>query len=42
MLGRVDWYMIQKNLLLMLDSEDDGIRFLQDFGSYLPVDMAQR
>jgi len=26
----------------MLDSEDDGITFIRDFGSYLPVDMAQR
>jgi hypothetical protein len=41
MLARFDWYIIQKNLLRMLDSEDTGITFLRDFGSYLPVDMAQ-
>jgi len=42
MLGIVDWYIIKKNLLRMLDSEDDGITFLRDFGSCLPVDMSQR
>jgi len=26
----------------MLDSEDNGITFFLDFGSYLPVDMTQR
>jgi hypothetical protein len=42
MLGRADWYIIQKNFLRMLDSEDDGITFFRGFGSYLPVDTAQR
>ena len=41
MLGNVDWYIIQKNLLRMLDSEEDGVMFFRDFGKYLPVDIVQ-